>query len=387
MSRKVKKACTLLILSAMLLMTGCMDIKSIEDLAIPIASGYEILTNNETGENKVQVFGVFPVFYKNAPENVFIDATEGSLIGETRTTRYSYLSETLELGSLQVAILGPNLAKYGVYDALGIIYRTPQMKNTIMLAVSDDSIDEIFKVKPPNYPNVGTYMMDLLKHAYAEYFLPISNVHTLNVNINTPGCHAIMPVLSAQHDKIMITGYGIFTKDRMAYKIPLVETRILGMLRGSSIDGSWSYRITDTKGIPYSVSARMVNKVKVKVTRSGEKYRFNITVNAKGSLEEIVPNENLRSLYSITGKSYNLLKDKQLRIIIEDSYEKMLEDKINALVNKAQQEYKMDIFNWSRYALAKWRNDIEKADWDKLFSNAEITVKVKATIKNTGERT
>lgn len=368
-------------------LTGCWDAKRLEDLNLPIAAGYEVVRKPDSNSNQMEVYAVIPVFYKTAPKNYIIDITKGELTGETRTLRKQHLSEELSLGSFQVAIFGSAMAKEGVCSAMNIITRTPQMKGTVTIAVADGNIEDIFKFEPVNYPNVGIYLERLLDNAFKDSFVPKSDVHQFSVALASTGWHAVAPMLKIEDNKIVISKYAIFENDKIAHAITLQDARILSVLSGKPSLGMWTYDMIDENDIPYTVSVNMKNKTKVKIDKDNKGYHFQITVNARGRISEIVPNQNLESIeMPLTGKN-NLLKSKTLLKNVEKGYEKYMKNRVDELVYKAQNEFRMDIFNWIKFAQAKWRSEVDSIDWDEAFSNADITVEVNAGIEYTGEGT
>lgn len=384
---RIKKLKLIIMLVFIMCFSGCWDSKKLENLSIPIAAGYELVEETGTGKKQMDIYAVIPVFYKNTPQKYIIDITMGDLIGETRTKRMGHLGEEISLGSFQVGILGKKLAAEGARDAVNILTRTPQIKQTVNLAVAEGDIKDIFHIVPDNYPNVGVYLDTLLDNAFKQSFTPESNLHTFSISMDTPGWHPVAPMLKAQNNKIFISKYAIFKDDKLACTITLSEARILEFLRGLSAAGRWTYSFMYKDSIPITASVNMKNKTKIKVTRSSKGYNFEVKVDSKGSIVELLPNENLKSLDSALLTKENLLNSETLLSDVEKGYEEFIKKEINALIYKAQNEFRMDIFNWVRFAQAKWRRELEDVDWDELFSQADVSVNVKVNIKYIGEQT
>lgn len=370
-----------------LFLTGCWDIKSIEDLTIPIASGYEIVNGPDSGVKLMNVYTVYPVFYKNAPRKSIVDVIQNGYIGETRTKRLEHLGGKLNLGGIQVAVIGRELAQEGIRNALNIIFRTAQLKSTITIAIAEGNINDIFYTVPDNYPNVGIYMKTLLADAYKQSFIPKSDVHHISVAMNTPGWHPVIPMLKAEGNEIIINGYGIFREDKLANTITIREARVLNILNGMKNIGEWTFPITCNGNIPCTATVKMQNEAKIKVARNGKSYRINVSVTSKGTLDDLVPNVNYHTLDKALYDKESLLKNERIMEEIGKGYEELLKKEAEALIDKAQNEFKMDIFNWIKYAQAKWRKEIDNINWDDCFSEMDISVNIKATIEYIGEET
>jgi Spore germination B3/ GerAC like, C-terminal. len=366
-------------------LTGCGDIKSIEDLNIPIASGYELISQPNSDNKQMEIYAVFPVFYKNAPQKYIVDITRSDSIGESRSTRLEHLSEPLSLGSLQTTVIGNDLAREGISDVLYILLRTPQMKNTITLAVADGSIADIFSVKPDNYPNVGTYLISLLSNTFKETYISKSDVHQVSIALYTPGWHPIIPMIRADGKKIKISRYGIFKGDKLTQTITIPEARILSILQCEKNIGDWTYSIALEGKITYKVAVRMTNTANIGVSRDKSGYHIKVNIKSKGALIELLPDKNHQSFDNTSHQEDNLLKNKAVIDEIKKGYEIFLKEQAEALIMKAQKEFKMDIFNWVKFAQAKWRNDIDNMDWDFCFTHIDVNVNVKVSLKYIGE--
>lgn len=383
----IQKLGLIVILAVTTCLSGCWDSKTTEALNIPIAAGYELVEDKQTNEKQMQIYAVIPVFFENAPEKYIVDITEGAFVGETRIMRHDHLGEKLSLGNFQVAVLGKTLASEGARDVLNVLLRTPEMKKTVKLAVAEDDINDIFEVEPENYPNVGIYLNSLMDEGLRQSIFPQSTVHTFMVSMDTPGWHPIAPILKAEENIIYISGYAIFNKDKLAHTITLPEALILNFLRNRTCNGIWSYSFKYKENIPISASVEVQNKSRIKVSRSDKGYCFDVDIKSSGSIVEIIPNDNYKTLDSKLLKEENLLKSKDFLSSIEKGLENYIIEQSTALIQKAQQDYGMDIFNWVKFAQAKWRSELEDADWDKIFSQSEVSVNAKVDIEYIGEQT
>lgn len=334
----------------------------------------------------MKVYTIFPVFYRNAPKKSILDILDSSSIGESRSSRFTQLGGELNLGGIQVVILGGNMAVDGMRNALNTILRSAQMKSSIPVAVAEGNIEDIFSVVPENYPNVGIYIKELLSGIIKTAYLPKSDLHHVVVAMYTPGWHAYLPLLKAESNKIIVSGYGIFREDKLAHTITVPEARVLSVLGSPSNSGKWSYKMNSDK-IPCTVTVDMKSRASIKISRDDDGYHISVSIKSSGSLIELVPEENYRTIDISTSAKENLMTNKKLIENIQNGYEKFLKKKAEALINKAQKEFKMDIFNWIKYAQAKWYKEIENIDWDNEFSKMDVTITVKAVIKYIGEET
>lgn len=383
--KKYRKVMLPFIIISAIFQTGCWDSKALENLNIPIAAGYEIVENTVTNKREMEVYSVIPVFYKKAPEKYIVDITRGDLTGKTRVKRMNHLSEKLSLGSFQIAILGNELSKKGAGDVLDILTRTPEMKSTIPIAIADCDIKDIFQFAPDNYPNVGIYLDALFENAFKKSYIPVSDVYHFNLALNTKGWHAIAPMIRVQGNKIVINKYGIFKEDKMVYDITIPETQILYLLSGNPSMGIWTYDVV-LDGLPCTVSVEMNNKTKITVKKEEGTYRIYLIINCKGKIVEIVPNENLESMDKFDEGKLDKFKKEELLKDIEKGYKNYIKSNAKALINKAQNEFEMDIFNWVKFAQAKWRKDIDDLNWDECFTKADIVIDINATINLVGEK-
>jgi hypothetical protein len=127
-------------------------------------------------------------------------------------------------------------------------------------------------------------------------------------------------------------------------------------------------------GIIYDFgSVTIKNKRKVKVERNGDKFVFNISIILDGELNE-------HSEMALFTQHEELSKE------IEKQVASDITESCNKFIAKMQEEYKVDCIDISKYALAKWRKELQPdIDSENLIKNAFINIDVKMKLRSIGE--
>lgn len=334
--------------------------------------------SNSTNKDTLKVGGIFPVLYPETKEKYKIVVKNGVTIGDTREKRNYSSASIFSPGMLQVAIFGEALARKGLYSVVDNLTRTPEIKGTIYLAAMEDGTDNLSKLKLETYPNPGVYLRGLLKNNESKGFLLSTTLYQFRVNYITPGKNPVIPLLKITEDKrIEISGTGIFKKDKLISKIGTDETRSLVMLRGIKGTGFLPFTI-EKNGKQTDIGSVQVNRYrKVKVIRDGDNFLFYVTIQLKGRLVELYSQQQfIASKPSITAQD------------VEKAIKKHVSEECTSFVQKMQEEFRVDCIDISKYALAKWRNELQdKVDKEDFIENATIIVDVDVHIEEFGENT
>ena len=352
------------------ILCGCWDSQDIEGIFIPIVGGYDIKGNDEADYlPELVVSGVFPIFEPDAVSSATVGTTYSTTIGGSRTERALRTPQTLIFGMLQAAVYGEDLAKKGFSDYCDILLRNPQVKLNIYVAIAEGEVKGLFDKKITNYSNTGKYIVDLLKNAPKDSLITNLTLHELSVSFYCRDVNVIIPVLKPIDNGVAIDGVGILKGDQLIAKTNVDEAQTLSFLRGNEAKGFMPFY---GRGHEAGSIRVMHHSRKVKVKRIEDRYIFNIDISIKGSMVEFFQKEPLTENHSEIEK-------------IENSIKKNLEKKCDEFINKMQSKYKVDCIDITRFAAAKWRNELEKMDMESFINNAKINVNVNVDIIKTGE--
>lgn len=359
----------LLMFIVMLSTSGCWDAKDIGTLDLPFAGAYDKDGNN------IIVTTISPNLSPDAKEQSRITVLPGITIGDTRNRRAELYPRTLLIGMLRVSLFGEELAKdeEAMSRVTDLFLRSPQVASYVPLAVTEGPAQKILSTPTEDFENMGNLLIDLLRVAPQNTFIPASSFHRLGKDALIKGENPVMPLLKVQDKKVVIAGSAIFKHYKLIAKLNNKETRSMVLLRGEKPKGYLAFILQKDGKMIDKGSVLVKGSRKVSVERQGDEYHFTINVTLNGTLVE-------------HSNPASLLDQPEQLDEIDKLLEANMENECRNFIDKMQNVYGIDCINISEYALAKWRpelmNVIESKDFIK---NIKIDVKFKVKIKSIGE--
>lgn len=369
---------SLLLIIICLNTAGCWDSKDVDRLAFPIAASYDVhrddpgkinqLNHGPLEEPTVDITVVYPNLSALANAKVTVETIPSSTVGYGRDKRGYTSPDFYVTGFNKVILAGEDLAAQGLYKHLESLYRFPEVSNNMFLALVEGRGEDVLKMQTDNADNIGTLLYSLVREPYKRGFMPAVTLHEFDV-WQAPGHNPVLPMIKQGGvNQVFLSGLAVFKKDKLLAKLDLRQTRSLVLLRGISSQGYFPFALED-ENKPGSVFCR--NERKVKVERQGDVYVFKVEVLLTGIITEH-PAE----------KPLDVERGKK----IEDFIAAEVESDCQQIINTMQNEWKTDCIDISKYALAKWRRELEpQIDNEQFISKAQIQLEVKVDITNTGE--
>jgi Ger(x)C family germination protein len=334
----------------------------VENLSVPIAVGFDFYEN---GEYRVPI-AVYE-FDPSGPVKSRIITGQGGSIGDTRDDRQRRANKKYLLGLERLYVIGESYAKYGINNIIDILLNNPTVNDRSTTVVFKGKAEDLLKYKIQGYANSAEYIEGMLKNSmYYNFFSNQFSMMDLIVRVEAEGRNSLIPYIELKEEVPQITGFAIFKEDKMVGKTNMKEARAISLLRFSGGKGV----ITIQKDPKHYVDFYAQSKRKVKCYKTDGKYNFVINIDLNGSIgsNDLDPkiNKDPKALKKLTSD-------------IEDQVKKVCTE----YINKANYEYKTDIWELGRVAAAKYGRQTG-VDWDKVVSESNIEVKVKATVKDEG---
>ena len=377
----------LLLCISLLFMTGCWDRRELNERAFWLATGWDALE-----EDLVEVSGeiVVPANMQspsgggaggggggegNSGESYFTTSEKGKNAGDVLQKIQSKLSREAFVGQRRVILLGEELAKRGLKNALDINSRRADVGiRTDIFVVKGGKAREVLNLKGllEKTPTLSA----LKKHeqvggrgdtAYLE-FLIAANSEGIAPTI--PAIEISGPEIDPSKPSIKIAGLAILNRDLQLLGFLDNDGNrdfllLLGKLKRRTVsvpidDGSASIGLTKLK-------SKIVPEI-----HKDNKIRFKITLSGKGNLFE--NNTNLNVNHSKNVK------------FLEKEFEKQMKEQVLQTIQKVQKKYGIDIFGFGEVIHRKhpqqWKT--LKKNWDDTFQKAEVSLNVDFAIKHTG---
>lgn len=340
-----------------------------EELSILSTIGMDVTVDQDG--NKTYSVPIALYNFNTSPKiTSFVLTGKGDTLGETRESRQLKLDKKLLLGLEKIVLSSEETAKYGVEPWLDILFANPNVNDTGYFVVCKGKTEDMMNLKINGYPSSGDYIEGIVRHSTEQSFFPkkyeLMDIYDFLVG---EGKNISAPYIEVVDNLPMITGLALFDKDKMVRKIDLKESKAMNLLRNSNVRGTITIEDSSHKYVDVYVTS----KRKVRVSREGDKYTFNIDINADGYIMSNLIYENPYQNPEIL-KNIGSGVEREVREITED------------FVRKMQSEYKVDCLNLGSYAAAKFGRRTG-TNWNEVVSNADININVKAKIdiRNRGQ--
>ncbi|QMV44630.1 Ger(x)C family spore germination protein [Cohnella cholangitidis] len=308
--------CAALLLCMCLMLSGCWDIKSLQDVNYYTGIGIDY------ANNKYQVYVQQLDFASVAkseggksdkPSIVWVGHAEGDSLSEAIIEMYQTSQQTVFWGHLNSIVLSENLLKYG--DLLGVfdsLIRYPEIRYTPWVYGTKKEIKELFTTKPFfNLSPINSILYSPETNYNQRPLIAPMRLSRFIRELREPGQTVLLPSLSvSEHTwdrdnkpdpKLEIDG--IFAMHNLAYKHWISYKNTLGIRW--LVDKALGSRIIIRQGNEVYAELKLEKpKSKIRVTDAGGEPVFNIEVRVAAAIIEMW---KLKSK-----KEYEQLADQQI---------------------------------------------------------------------------
>lgn len=387
----------LLIISSISI-TGCWSMKELNNLAIILATGID---RNNDGKILLTVQIARPSAFGGAggktagyqENNVWVISETGDTVLDARKKLEQKVPRRVYWGHNSVLVVGKEMAQQDIRQAIDFFTRSTIVRETMWVVTargkasellnshsqletsSAQSVDKMIKSGVGVQLNLKDLSMTLASDG--NPVLPAMELTPSGVP-QGPGLEENLPEVkqgeqkqTMVHGEITITGSAVYKGEKLIGWLNMMETRGLLWLKKQIKRGFVTIpSIGDTD-----------EKVTVRVTESstnvepyydGEDIWIDVTIETEGDVLEHQSTVDLtkpENIYALDRKLSNEIKQSMLDVL-----------------NKAQDEYRVDIFGFGDIFHRKYVKDWVKIknQWDDKFANAQVNITVKSDIRRSG---
>ncbi|WP_223593908.1 Ger(x)C family spore germination protein [Neobacillus bataviensis] len=378
---RVIRKLSLLVMSVILL-TGCWNRVEINDIAIVTAIGLDLVEGDEI---RLSLQVALPsklgpaVGGGTSGKSTIVISETGRTVSEAYRNIQGKLPRRIFFSQSRVLLVGEDLAKKGVTHIIDFHtrYAEPRINSFIMFTKGRAS--EILKSMPRFESASAEEMKELAKQ---DLGMKIYVRDFLNMLL-TDGLEPFAPQFSLKPLEVKtkdksgkiqaLNGIAVFKKDKLAGWMTPVETRGLLWIRNEMKAGIITVDVPKEKGGGY---------VSMEIVR------------AEAKLVPIIKHGTLRMTVKITSEYSVIENDSKLKLfetkIIEDLQEKVeneIKDRLQLVVNKAQNDFRSDIFGFGQTVYRKYPkqwNTRYKKNWEQEFAQLDVSIDSKAFIRRIG---
>ncbi|HHV71379.1 MAG TPA: Ger(x)C family spore germination protein [Clostridia bacterium] len=373
--KKIKIIILWLILFSLCL-CGCWDMIELEERAFILGAGVD-----KTAE------GMFSITYQialpdkmsggedggNGGDGTINITVEGETLYDARNKLITMVDRVPNFEHLQVLLIGEEIARDGLQEFVDILARNYQMRRRTKVFVAKGKAEEILKTKAKIEKSTALYLSMLPQNngKINEQITATVDLGTMIENLRAD-FDFMLGVVQLEEEEISLSGAAVFNGGKL-----------VGYLFGDSLAGAqWlkgdiksSRVIVDKPTGELNKAVCLMGNVKTKLIPfiNGNKIDFKLELITEGELLEIYPaNQIIFTEEQITG------------------IEKAIETKIISLCRESlrvlQEEMRTDVLMFEEHVRNKKYNFWEenRQDWDRLFSQAQIDLEVRARIRRVG---
>lgn len=371
----------LLIGLVVLLLTGCWDRTEVNDLGLVTAAGIDKISA-KTIELSVLVY-----IPKSASEQsmdgkggsgsgqTLVRSAKGVTIADAMSKLQEKLPRHIFWGHTEVFIFNERLAKMGLAKHIDFLLRHPQLRERSQVFITSQKAKKVMELLPPLERDLATVLrelesmkmgMEVTVKNYAEMLISDSG------DTAVPYIQMLPPEEGKQKNETIayISGTAIFKKDKMVGKIDASVTRGVLWLRDEIQLGTVTVKPKEAKGY---VSLSMLDATSRLIPKF-ENGRWKMVLNTDAEADVI---QNTTQLDMTNPKVIKSL---------EQQLKKVIEDKVELALVQVQKDMKADVFGFGdafhRKYPGLWNKN--KARWDSIFPNVEVTIHSNIKIRRQG---
>ncbi|MBA9026000.1 Ger(x)C family spore germination protein [Peribacillus huizhouensis] len=372
------------IYSSLLFTSGCWDRVEINNRAIWIATGLDAIE-----KEGIQLTGqiLIPSSMNpqnggggNGEKNFFLISAIGKNITDATQKIQMKLSRKAFYGQRRVLLLGEEFAKLGLKNQLDFTIKDPNASlRTDAFVVKKGTAIDMLNLSYPleNIPAEAP----LKEHSQAGGMSDTSYLHFLKA-VNSKGIRPSLPAIEIGNFQ---DGEGVGKKGEKSYQLTGSavfdqDLKLCGYLNMEEYrDQLWIMEVLKKRSLTILIED---GNVSLDLDKMGSKV-----------IPEISRNKNIKFTIVLTGEgavienntNLDLTQPKNLEFM-QNEFNKQYKKQVAHTITKVQTEYGTDIFGFGevihKQIPYQWRDLMN--DWDKKFSDADVTVKVNLTIRRVG---
>lgn len=363
---------TFLTLAALLFITGCGKPVYIEAQQFVLIIGI-----NLEDDNKLVIYTTNPVFRKEATDKYKITSTKTNTLLEGRNKIDVKTNGTLASGKLQIVLIGKKLLQHkDALPYLDIFFRDPLNDINASVIVVDGPVKDVIYANMSDKGRIGVVIKEMVDSSIKESTTVQTSLQQFHQQMLDKEITAYLTQMKVEENDLVISGTVLLHKDgTYAASLNNQESSLLLLLQRNlknpiPLTFHFPPKMFDTDKEKSFVSFE-INKTKynIKTKFAGNRLKINIQMKVHVVLSE--------RIFSLDMEK----KSKQL----EQAIEKELKKECEALIKKTQKQ-KTYPFGFGAYVKVqnykKWKK--VQDDWEKVMTDAAITVSPKVTIKNSG---
>ncbi|EOC99781.1 Ger(x)C family spore germination protein [Caldisalinibacter kiritimatiensis] len=366
-----RKITLFMLMTLLVIITGCWDSMLVEDVFIVTGLGIDI---SEDNSNLITVTAFGPSVIEKAEEPYISFSGEGNNIGKALQHIRNKTYREVAISHTMILLFSEEVARKDIRKYLDLFIRNAEIGSQIAVAITKGRAQDYFTTKIRSNPNTAMFISDLIETEERKVNISEYTLRGIVNKLNERYSSLVLPYieLGKNKDEILLNRISFFKKGRIVgtldkdYILPLLQLR--GSLERGSIDiGSANPK----KEIREVISLKLFPKSrKIDVNIEDNNVNIKIFTKSEANIFELEPPEKK-------------IDEKEIENI-EKRSEEYLKKNMLELIEKLQKEFKVDGLNLSEYVRVKYPDYYERTDWNEVFPEINIDIKTDIKIKGIG---
>lgn len=364
-------------------LTGCQDKNQIETLGFVVALGIDLGDNNEI------IASIQMLKPNNDPKRettggtseIAVYTSSGSSIYNALYSISNKLNMPLKFSSNKYILVGRKFAEAGIQPVVDLSLRFNDMRPTTPILVTRCRAEELLKIQETGdhvSPNIISSLIKRQKYlceASITTNLEFQNNMKGETGVNTCGILSADKNQKKTHNNFVLSGSGVFKKDKLVGYMNDRETRGMYWIKGKVKLGDI---ITENKNR---------NKISLDIVKSSSNLKPTIKDRSVYITSNIKIDSYIREIYENKVEDMDFNDNPDIIDQLSKKQDDAVAAEVNLAVNAAQNRLAADIFGFGDLLYREFPHEWEdmKDDWNSSFPHINIRVCVSSHIKQTGD--
>lgn len=369
-----------ILLLCSLLCTACTPPgKIIEKQGISTIIGYDLLDDN-TYKGTISLLQ----FERKEEKTSVTLSADGTTGKQIRQKLEGQSSHDITSGQLRSILFNKNMAEtVGISSFLDIMQRDTRISPLIFLAITDNAEETINNTNYEEFPEMGSYIYQLLDKHEKKEMLVNSNLHDFITTLYEIGIDPTLPMIkNANGVAPSIDGVALFKDDKMVGSISLINTFYLKLFtNNNAFLGDITVEIPTDKLEKRGMAERNLPKSdSYKITLHPIKYKGNIEIKN----EELVHLNAMLSVSILEFQPTTSLKNKESLNKMEQLIGEALNKEFGYILEELKNLTTDPIGIGRKIRSVRKYSHLTEGDLRQNYSTLKIKPNIKVEIKRTG---
>jgi spore germination protein KC len=352
----------LLIISSTL--TGCWDSVSIEKKNIVTLVVVDYEKEQEKYKFYLELANIMgkPGIGKANPPSYSLLMAQGDSLIKARDAVNRKSDNQIFLAAVRAVVFSKGMAQKGIEEYLNRMKGNVDYRKSLDMVTSSTSPINLISDIPENDASVGDAIEDTLK----DQMLLGNSFHVTAGDVMQAIADRkvgfLLPEINNLEDETSLTGYSVFKDAKAIGVIPAAERN--GIVFFLAPNPAFFYEVA-YKGKNLKIISSLKSK-KIEPLLKKDQLTFSIDMTFDGQIEYI------DKLFPITVKDKELISKKLGELIKED---------LMKTLQVSQKKYRCDYLHFYKYFRAYKQSKFKTVDWEQMYADSIMKVRVKASIK------